>query len=94
VKPFFDDVLLNAIGGCCGTGPEHIAAMRSLVLENGYKPRKKHSTLLMLYSHTAQVCTDPPLKKCSSRTGLHRRMAVNACAFMVRSIHAGPVGTN
>jgi 5-methyltetrahydrofolate--homocysteine methyltransferase len=27
IRPFCDDNLVNAIGGCCGSGPEHIAAI-------------------------------------------------------------------
>ena len=28
IRPFCDDNLVNAIGGCCGSGPEHISAIR------------------------------------------------------------------
>lgn len=49
VKPFFDDQLLNAIGGCCGTSPVHIAAMKKLVEDGRYKPRQKHGTLRILH---------------------------------------------
>jgi methionine synthase I (cobalamin-dependent) len=27
VKPFVDEGLVNALGGCCGSRPEHIAAI-------------------------------------------------------------------
>ncbi|KDD77116.1 homocysteine S-methyltransferase [Helicosporidium sp. ATCC 50920] len=40
VRPFCEKRLVNVLGGCCGTGPEHIAAMRSMAGE--YSPRKKH----------------------------------------------------
>jgi len=40
-KPFFDDGLLNGIGGCCGTGPEHISALRKM--SEGYPVRPKSS---------------------------------------------------
>lgn len=38
VKPFLQEGLVNIIGGCCGTSPEHIAAMGALL--PNYKPRK------------------------------------------------------
>lgn len=38
VKPFIDEQLVNIIGGCCGTTPEHIARYPELV--KGAKPRK------------------------------------------------------
>lgn len=31
---------MNAIGGCCGTSPEHIAAIREMAL--AYPPRQRH----------------------------------------------------
>lgn len=40
IRPFCEDNLVNAIGGCCGTGPEHIAAIRKMA--SAYKPRQKH----------------------------------------------------
>ena len=27
IRPFCEDRLVNALGGCCGSGPEHIAAI-------------------------------------------------------------------
>ena len=38
LRKFLDDGLLNILGGCCGTGPEHISAMAALAKE--YSPRK------------------------------------------------------
>ncbi len=29
MQPYFDEKLVNMVGGCCGTTPEHIAAMRA-----------------------------------------------------------------
>ena len=31
VSPFFSDHLVNIVGGCCGTTPAHIAALRQLI---------------------------------------------------------------
>lgn len=42
IQPFVRDGIVNALGGC-GTGPEHIAAVRKMVEKGGYKPRKKPS---------------------------------------------------
>lgn len=38
VEGFFQDGLINIIGGCCGTTPEHIAAIANVAAK--YKPRK------------------------------------------------------
>lgn len=38
IKEFLDEGLINIIGGCCGTTPEHIAAIAKLAAE--YSPRK------------------------------------------------------
>ena len=35
-----EEGLVNAIGGCCGTSPEHIAAIREMAL--AYPPRQRH----------------------------------------------------
>ncbi len=37
IKEFLDDGLVNIIGGCCGTTPEHITAIADLA--NKYSPR-------------------------------------------------------
>ena len=38
IKEFLDEKLVNIIGGCCGTTPEHIAAIAKLAAQ--YSPRK------------------------------------------------------
>jgi len=38
VKPFAEDGLLNIVGGCCGTTPEHIAAIKDAV--SRFPPRE------------------------------------------------------
>lgn len=40
IKEFLDDSLVNIIGGCCGTTPEHIKAIADLAAT--YKPRIVH----------------------------------------------------
>ena len=40
VRPFFEEGLVNAVGGCCGTTPEHIAAIRAVA--STYPARKRH----------------------------------------------------
>jgi len=37
IKTYLDKQLINIIGGCCGTTPEHINAIAELVKD--YKPR-------------------------------------------------------
>ncbi|PRW61565.1 cobalamin-dependent methionine synthase [Chlorella sorokiniana] len=41
IRPFCEEGLVNAIGGCCGTSPEHIAAIREMAL--AYPPRQRHA---------------------------------------------------
>ncbi len=38
VRPFCEEGLVNALGGCCGTGYEHIAAIKQMA--SAYKPRQ------------------------------------------------------
>ncbi|HJO92101.1 MAG TPA: methionine synthase [Victivallales bacterium] len=40
IESFAKDALVNIIGGCCGTTPDHIKAIAQAV--SGYKPRKKN----------------------------------------------------
>ncbi|CAM6031966.1 unnamed protein product, partial [Sphagnum compactum] len=39
-EAFFAPQWLNMVGGCCGSTPAHIAAIRDTISEKGYKPRK------------------------------------------------------
>ena len=39
IKEYLDDHLVNIIGGCCGTSPEHIKAIAQIAAQ--YEPRKK-----------------------------------------------------
>ena len=41
IRPFCEEQLVNAIGGCCGTGPEHIAAIKAMAEK--YEPRQRHT---------------------------------------------------
>ena len=41
VRPFFAEGLVNGVGGCCGTTPEHIAAIRAVA--STYPPRPLHA---------------------------------------------------
>ncbi len=43
IKEYLDKSLVNIIGGCCGTTPEHIQAIADLVKE--YKPRRVEVTV-------------------------------------------------
>jgi len=37
---FFENNWLNMVGGCCGSTPPHIAALKGLIDEKGFKPRQ------------------------------------------------------
>ena len=42
MTPFLEERLVNVIGGCCGTTPEHIAGMRALADRLASQPHKPH----------------------------------------------------
>lgn len=43
IKEFLDDGLVNIIGGCCGTTPEHITAIADLATK--YEPRRREEVI-------------------------------------------------
>jgi 5-methyltetrahydrofolate--homocysteine methyltransferase len=45
MKAFVAEGLVNIIGGCCGTTPEHIAALRPLLEARPHVPAEPHKTL-------------------------------------------------
>ena len=48
VKEYFDEKLVNIIGGCCGTSPDHIAAYGDLIKGAEVRKVKKKSNSLIL----------------------------------------------
>jgi len=48
VKEYFDEKLVNIIGGCCGTSPDHIAAYQKLIKDAKVRQRKAASYNLIL----------------------------------------------
>ena len=48
VKDYFDEQLVNIIGGCCGTSPDHIAAYQELIKGARLRTKKPASTKLEL----------------------------------------------
>ena len=45
VEDFIKDGLINIIGGCCGTTPEHIAAMAEVAARHSPREKKQESSL-------------------------------------------------
>jgi 5-methyltetrahydrofolate--homocysteine methyltransferase len=43
IKTYLDDNLVNIIGGCCGTTPEHIKLIADIAKD--YKPRVSTATM-------------------------------------------------
>jgi len=43
VQEYLEKGLINIIGGCCGTTPEHIKAIADLA--NNYEPRRINVTI-------------------------------------------------
>jgi 5-methyltetrahydrofolate--homocysteine methyltransferase len=48
VKEYFDEKLVNIIGGCCGTSPDHIATYSALIKDAEIRQRKPANTNLEL----------------------------------------------
>ena len=48
VKEYFDENLINIIGGCCGTSPDHIAAYQELIKGAEVRTKRAPSTKLEL----------------------------------------------
>ncbi len=48
LRGFAEKGWLNIVGGCCGTTPAHIAAIREAV--DGHAPRKRPETIRMVMS--------------------------------------------
>ncbi len=43
IREYLDDNLINIIGGCCGTTPEHIRLIAEVAQQ--YQPRKIEATV-------------------------------------------------
>ena len=48
VRQWFDDRLVNVVGGCCGTTPGHIAAIAEAAKDREPRALPSASTLTML----------------------------------------------
>lgn len=58
LEGFAKDGLLNIVGGCCGTTPEHIAAIRQAV--GKYRPRKPEKKVPLMQLSGLEVLTVRP----------------------------------
>ncbi|WP_226574145.1 methionine synthase [Acuticoccus sediminis] len=71
LKEFAEEGLLNIVGGCCGTTPDHIAAIRDVV--NDYSPRElpERRSLMCLSGLEPFVLTDDiPFVNVGERTNV------------------------
>jgi 5-methyltetrahydrofolate--homocysteine methyltransferase len=76
VKEYFDEKLVNIIGGCCGTTPEHIAAYGALIADAEVRQIKVASTnlelsgleMLEIVSVEKERSDDNPENKLPTRT--------------------------
>jgi Methionine synthase I (cobalamin-dependent), methyltransferase domain len=48
IAEYANEGMVNIVGGCCGTTPEHIAAMAEAAAKHGPRKRPEPSTLLQL----------------------------------------------
>ena len=60
VKEYFDDGLVNIIGGCCGTTPDHIAEYQRLIENAQLRQPKKEDNDLYLSGLEEVVVTSSP----------------------------------
>ena len=65
VKEYIDEQLVNIIGGCCGTSPDHIATYQDMIKDATVRERKTASTNLELSGLELLEITSPltPLLK-------------------------------
>ena len=65
VKEYIDEQLVNIIGGCCGTSPDHIATYQEMIKDAKVRERKTASTNLELSGLELLEITSPlaPLPK-------------------------------
>ena len=61
VKEYVDERLVNIIGGCCGTSPDHIATYQALIKEAKVRERKDKSKNLELSGLELLEITSPPI---------------------------------
>ena len=60
VKEYIDEQLVNIIGGCCGTSPDHIATYQELIQDAEVRKRKERSRNLELSGLELLEITSPP----------------------------------
>ena len=60
VKEYIDERLVNIIGGCCGTSPDHIASYQALIKDAKVRERKEKSNNLELSGLELLEITSPP----------------------------------
>lgn len=60
VKEYIDEQLVNIIGGCCGTSPDHIAAYQELIKGAKARERKAKNRNLELSGLELLEITSPP----------------------------------
>ena len=59
LRPLLDGRLVNIVGGCCGTNPDHIAALRKAVdVSLPYKPHVLRDALRISGLERVEVCKD------------------------------------
>jgi 5-methyltetrahydrofolate--homocysteine methyltransferase len=61
LKPFCEEGLVNALGGCCGTSPDHIAAIRAMA--SSFPPRQRHPVEPLLRLSGLEAKTYKPDEK-------------------------------
>lgn len=86
MAPFSDDRLCNIVGGCCGTTPEHIAAVAERFSKVAPKPPPKPLPQMMRLSGLEQFILDPTICRF---VNIGERCNVAGSAFFKKQVLAG-----
>ena len=87
VRPFCENRIVNALGGCCGSTGSHIAALRKMAGE--FEPRERHGCERLMRISGALLCSLSCYVLCfAARAGLRlrlRQFCVSRCGDAARS---------
>ncbi len=81
VKDYFDEKLVNIIGGCCGTSPEHIAAYQKLIEKAEVRKRKVANNNLQLSGLEVLEITSPLTPLLEERGAEHANFTTDSISW-------------
>jgi len=90
VKEYIDEQLVNIIGGCCGTSPDHIASYQELIKDAEVRQRRTKSNNLELSGLELLEITSPPTPLLEERGDASAQVG----AFNHANITTDPISWN